>query len=94
MSNEVATEIREEAEKETVEVKIKDPLAAEADDDGKKLDLQFKLKKKSEKEEEDKKKKAGYKKPFMSTLKDSFLDILKAPISRWATIGASIRYFG
>lgn len=27
-------------------------------------------------------------------LKASFTDILKAPISRWATVGASVRYFG
>ena len=27
-------------------------------------------------------------------LKASFTDILKSPISRWATVGASVRYFG
>ena len=34
------------------------------------------------------------KKSLFSVLKSSFTDILKKPISRWATIGASIRYFG
>lgn len=38
--------------------------------------------------------KAKEKPPLAKVLYASFTDVLKAPVSRWATIGASLRYFG
>ena len=64
------------------------------DDSKPALEINVSVKSKSVKDEAPAKKKVKVKKPLLRVLTQALRDIMKLPISRWITVGASLRYFG
>ena len=58
-------------------------------------ELNISVKSKTKKDAQAKKKpQVKVKKPLLKVLTQALRDIMKMPISRWITVGASLRYFG